>query len=273
MIGNGLLTLLAAAVWLYGLYLALTRTKSPTARAVVAVALVGLFLGTGGIGLNLDLGGGRGYPYTRQEERRLPGIRALDLAVTNAEAIVRPGDGRLTLVYRAKSRAALARMHPRVRVEDGRLVVRDDRQPRGTVYRFELGLRAPVVARIALTNGELKAEDRLASLDFSATNGEVRLRDYRPTGPTVLGLTNGEVEILGFAPEAATRINLTNGEVRIRAERPLRVRARVTNGAIRLPGATHAAAGGAEVTYGPDQAPPILVRILNGELDYREANP
>ena len=273
MVGNGIFTLLAVAAWLYGLFLALTRTKSLTAKAVVALSLLGLFLGTGVVTVRAECAEDRGYPYTREAERALPAIHALELALTNAEVIVHPGNGRLTLTYKARHRAALARMRPEVRLAGDRLILRDDRQPRGTVYRVELTLPRPVVAKIAFTNGELRAKDRLSALDFSATNGVVRLRDYRPTGTTRISCTNGKVELRAFAPQGPTRMELMNGAVRVLAARPLKVHARITNGTIRLPGTRRAAAGGAEVTYGPDQAPPILVRILNGELDYREVNP
>ncbi len=265
-------TLLATAIWLYGLYLALTRTRSRTAIGVTLAALIGLFLASGGVQVSLGPGASR-YPYTVAKTLPLPALERVTIAATNAEVIVRPGKGTLTLVQLAKNRAALDGMHPSVRVEHGGLAIRDDHQPRGTAYRIELDLPSPVAARISLTNGALRAEDRLSALWFSATNGEVRMTDYRPSGPTTLAMTNGEVRILGFAPEAPTRIDLTNGEVTVRAEKPLRVQARVTNGAIRLPDRTRAAAGGAEATYGPEQAPPLTVRILNGEVDYREGSP
>ncbi len=272
MLGTWIPTLLALALWLYGLYLALTRTKSPTAKGVTLAALIGLFLAFGGFDLALVPGPG-GYPHTLEKTRTLPPLKGIVIALTNAEVVVGPGSGRLRLVEKAKTAAALARMHPSVRVTDGRLQIIDDHQPKGTAYRIELDLPSPVAARISLTNGALRAEDRLSALWFSATNGDVRLANYRPTGPTTLAMTNGEVRILGFAPEAPTRIDLTNGEVTVRAEKPLKVKARVTNGAIRLPDRTRAAAGGSEATYGPEQAPPLTVRILNGEVDYREGSP
>ncbi len=74
-------------------------------------------------------------------------------------------------------------MRPAVRIEGGRLSIRDDRQPRNTLYRIELDLARPLTAKISLTNGELKAEDRLDGLELSATNGEARLEGYRPTAP------------------------------------------------------------------------------------------
>ena len=77
----------------------------------------------------------------------------------------------------------------------------------------------------------------------------------------------------GFAPEGPTRIDLTNGDVEVRAERPLRIKARVTNGSVHLPGKSLGGAGGVEVTYGPENAPLLVVRVLNGVVDYGAETP
>ena len=265
-------TLLALGLWLYGLYLALTRTKSPTAKAVAVVALLGLFLSFGGADLALTPGK-EGYPFTVERTRTLPSLNAVEVALTNAEVVIRPGPGQLKLVYRAKSAAALARMRPVVEIEDGRLTILDDHQPHRTAYRVVLELPQPVAARVSVTNGKLKAKDRLKSLAFSATNGEARLEDYRPTGPTTINATNGELALLNFAPLAPTRIEMINGKVLVEAARPLRVRAQVTNGVIRLPGETRTGSGGTWVSYGPDAAPALVVRLLNGEFSYKEVKP
>jgi len=272
MIAERIFTLLAAALWLYGLYLALTRTRSPTAKGVAVLALAGLFLATGGTEISVGPGT-QSYPFRLEKSRPLPALKRVTVTATNAEVAIRPGKANLVLTMLAKSQSALARMRPVIRVGDDGLTIQDDRQPKGTVYRIELALPEPVAAKIALTNGVLKAEDRLASLTFSAANGEARLSDFRPTGPTRLTFTNGTVRLGGFAPSAPTEVTLTNGEVRVRAAKPLRVEARITNGAIRLPDGTRAAAGGARATYGPAGAPPLVVHILNGELDYQEVAP
>ena len=269
MIANLIPTLLALALWLYGLYLALTRTKSPTAKAVAVLALLGLFFAFGGVNVTLKPESG-GSPYTTKTTRGLPPLKAVEIGLTKAEVVVGPGSGRLRLVEKAKTAAALARMHPGVRVADGRLQIVDDHQPKGTVYRVELALPKAVAARVSATNGVLKAEDRLKSLAFSATNAEARLKDYRPTGPTEIHATNGEVNLEGFAPEAPTRINLINGRVRVRAAMPLRIEARITNGALRLPGKIVTDPKGRAVSYGPPDAPSLNVSLLNGELDYEE---
>ncbi len=269
MIANLIPTLLALALWLYGLYLALTRTKSPTAKAVAVVALLGLFFAFGGVNVTLEPESG-GYPYTSKTTRDLPTLKAVEIGLTNAEVFVGRGAGQLFLTYRAKSPAALARMRPVAEIEDGRLRILDDHQPRGTAYRVVLALPASVAARVSVTNGMLKAEDRLKSLAFSATNAEVRLKDYRPTGPTEIHATNGEVSLVGFAPEAPTRINLVNGRVRVRAAMPLRIEAQITNGALQLPGKIVTDPKGRAVSYGPPDAPSLSVSLLNGELDYEE---
>ena len=265
-----ILSLLALGLWLYGLYLALTRTKSPTAKGVAAVALLGLFLSFGGADLTLTPGK-EGYPFTVEKTRTLPSLNAVEVALTNAEVVIRPGSGRIKLVYRAKSAAALARMRPTIEFEDGSLKILDRRQPHRTAYRVVLELPRPVAARIAVTNGKLKVKNRLKSLIFSATNGEVDLEGYRPIGPTALNVTNGKVALSGFAPEGPTRIDLTNGRIEVRAERPLRVEARVTNGVVRHQG--RALAAGKSVAFGPTDAPRLAVRILNGELTYWEVHP
>ena len=267
-----ILSLLALGLWLYGLYLALTRTKSPTAKAVAGVALLGLFLSFGGTDLALT-SEKEGYPFTVERTRTLPSLNAVEVALTNAEVVIRPGPGQLKLVYRAKSAAALARMRPVVEIEDGRLTILDDHQPHRTAYRVVLELPQPVAARVSVTNGKLKAKDRLKSLAFSATNGEARLEDYHPTEPTTIDATNGELALLNFAPLAPTQIEMINGKVRVEAARPLRIRAQVKNGAIRLPGETRTGNGGTWVTYGPTAAPVLVVRLLNGGLSYKEVKP
>ncbi len=273
---NGwILSLLALGLWLYGLYLALTRTKSLTAKGVAVAGLAGLAFAFWGpnfevrVGLTPDAG----FAYTLEKEEALPQLEEIEIAATNALVVVRPGPGRLRVSYQARIERALARMHPDLAVEEGKLRFWDDRQPKGTLYRIELALPEPVAARVSVTNGELKAEDRLKSLVFSATNGKVDLEDYRPTGATVINATNGKVVLSGFAPEGPTRIDLTNGDVEVRAERPLRIKARVTNGSVHLPGKSLGGAGGVEVTYGPEQAPLLSVHILNGKLQYLEESP
>jgi len=269
MIANLIPSLLALALWLYGLYLGLTRTKSPTAKGVALVALLGLFFALGGVDVALEPESG-GYPYTTKETKDLPALETVEISLTNAEVFVGRGAGQLFLTHRAKSAAALARMRPVVEIQDGRLKIRDDHQPKGTTYRVVLALPLSVALRLSVTNGVLKAEDRLKHLSLSATNAEVWLKDYRPTGPTTIRATNGEVSLAGFAPKAPTRINLVNGRVRVRAARPLRIEAHITNGVLRLPGKTVTDFKGRAVSYGPPEAPSLTVSMINGELDYEE---
>ncbi len=269
MMGVSLFTLAAGALWLYALYLALTRTKSPTARGValtILLAAAGLYAK----GL-AESGGGNRYAFEASESHELGGVRVLEVNLMNAEITLAPGPARLELRKKAKSPRDLLRARIMVEEEGGRLRITDPRQPKGSLYQIKLTLPEPVAATLRFTNGTFTAEDTLSALDLSATNASIELKDFAPELPSRISATNSWVVLLDYAPQAPLKISVTNGSVRVRPRLPVHVRVNLVNGWARYPGGV--AKGKRPFEWGDPQAPELRISATNGKVVIEEEEP
>ncbi len=243
-----------------GVYLSLTRSKSPTARVVMLLSLLGLVVAyLEGHEPESKRGD---YPYTETEVHAIGAPERVILALVNAEIRIGEGPGELILTKRARKKEDLLRMRPEVRVEAGTLRITDPHPPRNTAYRVVLRLPRPVKARIAVTNGELRGNDRLDGLELTATNLSLDLTAFAPKAPSRISATNGRIVLKAFAPEADVRASFTNGSVRVEPAGPVRIRVNLTNGAVTYPGGT----AKAPLAWGPEDAPRLQIDATNGSV-------
>ena len=261
--------LLAAALWLYALFLALTRTKSPTAKGVAVASLL-LLAGISLKDLAVPPQTG-GYPFESQEDHELGEVDAVEIYLMNAEIKVAPGPGRLELVKKAKSPRALLGVRPRVETRGPRLKIHDPKQPKGSLYQLTLTLPNPAALTVRVSNGIFEAQDTLRALDFSATNASLKLARFAPQAPSRIAITNGEVRLSGYAPRAPLKITLTNGTVEVHARGPVHYRVDLTNGQIRYPEGT--ASGRGPFEWGDPEAPELWISATNGEVVIEEERP